>query len=156
MKKVAKSPEKVIQGIVEDLISHLKIDATLAVTKKDEDTYRIDLETKDTGLLIGYHGEVINSLQLLIGVFVYRKLGSWLRIIVDVGDYREKREEAIKKMALEKASEASSSRQLVILPYLSPLERRIVHLTLSDNPNVTSYSEGEGKDRRVIIKPREA
>lgn len=149
-----KDIEKIIETTLKELLSHLKIEASLSISKDSEQNYKVKLETVDSGLLIGYHGEVINSLQLILGVLVYREIGEWVRIIVDVGDYREKREETIKRLAEEKAEEAISTGQPVSLPYLSPLERRIVHLTLSANSQVTSESEGEGKDRHIIIKPR--
>lgn len=148
-----KTSEKTIEEIAKELIKNLKVDATISVTKV-EDNFKVQLDTPDTGLLIGYHGEVINSLQLLLGVIAYRKLGEWVRIMVDVGDYREKREEVIRKMALDKAEEVASKGESITLPYLSPLERRIVHMAISENQSVTSYSEGEGKERRVIIAPR--
>lgn len=148
-----KTSEKTIEEITKELIKNLKVDATISVTKV-EDNFKVQLDTPDTGLLIGYHGEVINSLQLLLGVIAYRKLGEWVRIMVDVGDYREKREEVIRKMALDKAEEVVVKGESITLPYLSPLERRIVHMAISENQSVTSYSEGEGKERRVIIAPR--
>ncbi|OGG14494.1 hypothetical protein A2773_05440 [Candidatus Gottesmanbacteria bacterium RIFCSPHIGHO2_01_FULL_39_10] len=149
----SKDPQSVVENQTKELIAKMHVDAQVSVIAQDEN-YKVQIDTPDTGLLIGYHGEVINSLQLILGVLVYRELGEWVRIIVDVGDYRQKREETIKRLALDKAEEAVSTGQPVSLPYLSPLERRIVHLTLSENPRVTSESEGEGKDRHIVIKPQ--
>ncbi len=156
MVKVSDDPKKVIEATAKELLEKLKVETTVLVSEDGQDSFRVQIETDNSGLLIGYHGEVINSLQLLLGIIIYRKLGKWVRLIVDVGDYREKREIAIKKMAQDKAAEVESSGSPVSLPYLSPLERRIVHLILADHPKVTSVSEGEGKDRHVVLKPRES
>lgn len=112
------------------------------------------IETEETGLLIGRHGECINSLQLLLGVMLYKKFGKWVRVILDVGDYRKMREDSLKEMVERIAGEVEGTGVPVVLPYLSPLERRFVHLLLTENAKVTSESTGEGKERRVTIKPR--
>ncbi|MBI2611594.1 KH domain-containing protein [Candidatus Gottesmanbacteria bacterium] len=146
--------EQEIKSTSEDILTKLGIQANVSVEDKGEDGYKVAIETPETGLLIGYHGEVVNSLQIILGVIMYKKTNEWIRIIVDVGDYREKREEVIKRLAEEKAEEAALSGQDIVLPFLTPLERRIVHMTLSQNPKVYSESEGEGVNRRVIIKPK--
>ena len=148
-----KTPQEIIESEANELITKMGLDAQVTVVPSDEN-FIVKITTPDTGLLIGYHGEVINSLQLILGVLVYRKLKEWVRIIVDVGDYREKREETLKRLAQEKAEEALSTGQPVSLPYLSPLERRIVHMALAENSQVSSVSEGEGKDRHIVIKPQ--
>src|SRR3989338_10040785 len=138
-----KTPQEIIESEANELITKMGLDAQVTVVPSDEN-FIVKITTPDTGLLIGYHGEVINSLQLILCVLVYRKLKEWVRIIVDVGDYREKREETLKRLAQEKAEEALSTGQPVSLPYLSPLERRIVHMALAENSQVSSVSEGEG------------
>lgn len=117
-------------------------------------SFTVNIKTEESGLLIGHHGETINSLQLLIGVILYKKLGKWVRVLVDIGDYRKMREESIKEMVDRIAAEVEQSGRGVELPFLSPLERRIVHMMLSENSKVMSESTGEGRDRRVMIKPR--
>jgi spoIIIJ-associated protein len=143
---------ELLESQATELLSQMKVDHTLRASKEDDESYRVDIDTPDSGLLIGYHGEVINSLQLILGILVYRKTNAWTRFVVNIGDYRQKREEIIRSMTLEKAKEVESTGQEVALAYLSPLERRIVHMVLSDHPKVTSQSEGEGKDRRVILR----
>lgn len=147
--------EKEIAGTLSEMLSLLKIDVEVKVTKSEEDHYKADIQTQDTGLLIGRHGESINSLQLILGIILYKKLGSWTRVIVDVGDYRKGRETSIKEMVERIIAEVVATSQPVILPFLTPYERRIVHMMLSDNPKIVSESSGEGKDRRVAIKLRQ-
>lgn len=146
--------EEKIKTIASEFISKLQVEATIEVTREPSDHFKIVLQTSETGLLIGYHGETINSLQLLLGVILYKKLGKWIHVVVDVGGYRKMREESIKEMIKKIVSEVESTGQPATLPFLTPLERRIVHMTLADNPRVASESFGEGKERRVMIKSR--
>lgn len=159
MAKVKKTPpvEEEIKSTLLDLLKNLKVEASVSVVKEiqeDSQHYKVEMQTQETGLLIGYHGETLNSLQLLLGVILYKKLGKWIHVILDVGNYRKMREESIKEMVTRIVSEVESSKQPVALSYLSPLERRIVHMMLSDNKSVVSESTGEGKERRLTIKPR--
>lgn len=146
--------EKDIATVLTDLLKALTIEAQVSVVKTDEGHYKADIQTQETGLLIGHHGEVINSLQLLTGVILFKKLKVWVHVVLDVGGYRQMREENIKEMVTRIAAEVESTGQPVILPSLTPLERRIVHLLLTENTKVMSESSGEGRERRVAIKPR--
>lgn len=147
--------EEIIKKSLEELLSFLEIEATISVSLESADHFQIEIETQETGLLIGFHGETINSLQLLLGVLLYKKLGKWVHVVLDVGGYRKMRQEHIQEMVGRIIAEVETTNQPVVLPFLTPLERRIVHMMLADNEKITSESQGEGKERRVSIKPRE-
>jgi spoIIIJ-associated protein len=149
-----KSTETQISEALSELLSNLQVKATLEVVKGEDDHYQVNISTEETGLLIGHFGETINSLQLLLGVVLYKQTGKWTRVILEVGDYRKQREENIKEMVNRIALEVETTKNPVVLPFLTPLERRTVHLILSDNPKVVSESSGEGRDRRITIKLR--
>lgn len=149
-----KKIEKKIEFTIGEILEKLKVDAEVEVIKETEDHYKVNIKTQETGLLIGRHGEIINGLQLFLGVVLYKKLGSWVHVVLDVGDYRKTREETIKEMVNRIVAEVETTLHPVVLPYLTPLERRIVHLMLTDHQKVTSESTGEGKDRLITIKPR--
>ena len=150
-----KKTEEVIKKIAEELLQHLEIEEPEVSLEEDEDgVFHLSIETRDSGILIGYHGENIYALQLILSLIVYKKLGSWQRIVVDVGDWREKREEQLKRMALAAAQRVKFSGESVVMPYLSAAERRIVHLALAENPDVETRSEGEGRERRLIVETK--
>lgn len=142
-----------VQEMTEDLLKNLQVEASVTVSEEDE-AVRVNIQTEESGLLIGYHGQTLNSFQQILGMMVYKKAGEWIRLIVNVGDYREKREEMVKSLALRAAEEVALTKEAQPLPFLVPFERRIVHMTLADHPDVESVSEGEGKDRRIVIKPK--
>ena len=146
-----------IKKTTEELLAKLLTEATVEVveeTVEEESNYKVSIQTQETGLLIGFHGETLNSLQLLLGVIIYKKIQKWVHIIVDVGNYRKMREESIKEMVNRIVSEVETSQKPVTLPYLSPLERRIVHMMLTDHKTVASESTVEGKERLLSIRPR--
>ncbi|MBM3283102.1 KH domain-containing protein [Candidatus Gottesmanbacteria bacterium] len=145
---------KEVKSTLASLLEKLRVEGNCTVTKESPDHYKAIIETQESGLLIGRHGETLNSLQLILGVILYKKLKSWVRVVLDVGNYRQAREEDIKEMVNRIASEVDATGKPVILPYLSPLERRIVHLMLSDHQKVTSESSGEGRNRRITLKLR--
>lgn len=156
--KKAKTPKtiEVVKTTAEDLLLQLQIEASVEVVDAGEGIFNANVSTEESGLLIGFHGETLSSFQLILGLIIYRKLGSWVKVVVEVGDYRAKRAETITAMALSYAAQVVSTGQPIVMPPLPPSERRVVHLALQDNPDVVSESEGEGNFRRVVIKPKGA
>ena len=108
----------------------------------------------EAGLLIGHHGKTLESLQLILGILISKRLGEWVKAYVNVGDYREKREEALMHMAQRAADRALALGRPVELSRLSPSERRIIHLTLSGDDRVETESMGEGDARVLLVKPK--
>lgn len=146
--------EKEIKKIAKDLLEKLEIKPTKLEVKKDEaDTYQLNLEIdeNDTGILIGYHGDTIAALQLILGLMLYKQTGKWDRVIVNVGDYRQKRAESLEQTAEDTLKRVKFSGEPIALFNLNPFERRVIHMYLKDHPEVQSESEGEGRNRHLII-----
>jgi len=143
-----------VTKIVEDLLSKLEIAGSVTVTTDEAGAFRVNIETEETGLLIGHHGKTLESLQLILGIIVSKTLGRWVKAYVNVGDYREKREEALMHMAQRAAERALALGRPVELSRLSPAERRIIHLTLSGDERIETESVGEGDGRILVVKPR--
>ena len=144
---------KTFEKITQELFSLLETKVGLEI-KEEEDGIIIQLTTEEPGILIGYHGQALQSLQLLIGLIGFRKTGEWTRVLVNVGDYREKREESLTNMAKSLAQKVKFSGTSQSLPPMSSAERRIIHLALADDQEVETVSESEGRDRHVVIKPK--
>ncbi len=120
----------------------------------DEATVNIKVPEEDSGLLIGYHGDTLTSIQYLLGQIVNQGQENWTRVVVNLNDYRESRELQLKQMAQNAADRAVSTGDEIEMPYLTPAERRIVHLELSARPDIATYSEGEDRYRRLIVAPK--
>lgn len=144
----------VIKTVAEELLAKLLIESTVEVVDQGENLYQVVVETPESGLLIGYHGESLQSFQIILGQLVFAKLGEWVRIVVEVGDYRAKREEQLISMANSWAAQAVSTGVPVYVPFLPPGERRIVHIALQERTDVETFSEGEGRNRQLVIRAK--
>jgi spoIIIJ-associated protein len=112
-----------------------------------------DVAPDNTALFIGQKGETIDALQYLVNVAAFRERPFFKRVVLDAEGYRQRRVEAIQGMAHRTARRAVRERRTVEMPPMNSAERRVVHLFLSDNPGVTTESEGTGDSRRVKVSP---
>ncbi|MGI8420174.1 MAG: protein jag [Candidatus Levyibacteriota bacterium] len=156
MEKVAlKAKErKDVEQLIEKLFVLLEIEGTFALEEQEE-ILDIMMETKDTGIVIGYHGEVLESLQLLLSLAIAKKLGRFVRVSIEVDGYKKNRTEYLHNLAIQVKEKALSENHEQVLSSLKSWERRIIHLFLQNDEQVTSDSTGEGKDRVLVIKPSE-
>jgi spoIIIJ-associated protein len=113
----------------------------------------VDVAPDNTALFIGQKGETIDALQYLVNVSAFRDRPFYKRILLDAEGYRQRRVEAIQGMAHRSARRAVRERRTVEMPPMNASERRVVHLFLSDNPGVTTESQGSGDNRRVKVSP---
>jgi spoIIIJ-associated protein len=144
---------KELEKIVKDLFTHLDFKADFQIKPEDE-ILVINLKTQEPGVLIGYHGQTLAALQQIITLMAFKKFNQWIKILVDVEDYREKRKESLEQMAQGLVERVKTSGQNQALPPMSSFERRIVHMFLANQPEVESVSEGEGEQRHIVIKPK--
>ncbi|HSX08830.1 MAG TPA: R3H domain-containing nucleic acid-binding protein [Candidatus Saccharimonadales bacterium] len=145
---------KDIEQLIEKVFSALEIDGTFTLEEQD-DILDIMMETQDTGIVIGYHGEVLESLQLILSLAIAKKIGRFARVSIEVDDYKKNRTEYLHNLAMQVKEKALSENKEQVLSSLKSWERRIIHLYLQDDEQVTSESSGEGKERVLVIKPRE-
>lgn len=144
---------KTIEEIVEKFFSLLEIEGSFSLVQ-NEDILDIMMETKDTGMIIGYHGEILESLQLMISLAIAKKIGRFTRVSIEVDDYKKNRTEYLEKLAIQTKEKALAENKEQVLHSLKSWERRIVHLFLQSDDQVTSESSGEGKERVLIVKPK--
>lgn len=116
-----------------------------------ENNIRINVKGEDTSIFIGRRGDTLDSLQFLTMLAVNKKTEHYQRVILDIENYREKREESITHYADKMARIAVRQHRTVKLDYMNPYERRVVHSHLQGNRAVTTYSEGKEPYRRVVI-----
>jgi spoIIIJ-associated protein len=115
----------------------------------------LNISGDDLGLLIGRRGETLRDLQFVTCLIVSRKTGRWPGLIVDVEHYKSRREKALVDLARRMADRVRESTEPMALEPMPPNERRIVHLTLRDDPDVRTESTGQGEKRKVVIFPKE-
>ncbi|MBI2028649.1 MAG: KH domain-containing protein [Candidatus Levybacteria bacterium] len=155
---------KVIKTVADELFGLLNIDgkfdilenksSTDSVLDKESESVDIILDTKDTGIVIGYHGDTMEGLQLVLSLCIAKKLGRFIRVSLEVGDYKKNRIEWLKSLAQETKERVLSENKEIIIPEMKSWERRVIHLELQDDKEVISESQGEGRDRVLVVKPR--
>jgi spoIIIJ-associated protein len=121
-----------------------------------EDTITLHVEGADEeamGLLIGRRGETLRSLQFMVNLLVSRKVQKWPQVVVDVGNYRQRRQESLEGLARRMAERVRQSGRPLTLEPMGAYERRIVHLALRADPTVYTESSGEGENRKIVIFP---
>jgi spoIIIJ-associated protein len=149
---MAKTNKK-LEKIIKSFFVSLGIEAEMAIAE-DEEAIAITLETEDTGMVIGYHGETLEALQLVLSLILAKERGEFKRVSMEVGDYKKNRTEWLERLALDAKERALAQGKEVYLSELKSWERRVVHLFLQDDKEVSSESSGEGKDRVLVIKPK--
>jgi len=144
---------EVAKDVMETLIKLMRIDASVSVTQSanGELPVTLNIEGDDLGVLIGRRGQTLASLQYIIRLIVAEKLKAWVPINVDVAGYKKRRYESLQNLALRLAEQVKRNRRLITLEPMPADERRIIHLALTGNPDVTTQSMGEGEMRKVAI-----
>lgn len=150
-KKVINAARKFLS----DVFSAMKVDVTMSLREVDSNVI-IDLSEKNSAFLIGSHGQTLDALQYLTNLAANRASEEKVRFILDVENYRERREEMLKKMARSAAERAVHTKQEVKMEVMSRHERRIIHTTLQDNRRVETQSVGEEPYRYVVVSPKKS
>jgi len=137
--------------VLQHILRYMNIHATVQVRSTTPLTLNIHGINENLGLLIGRRGETLAALQLLVSLIVSHRTRHRMRIIVDAENYRERREENLRSLALRVAQQVRSYRRSIALEAMPPHERRIVHIALADSQDISTESTGEGDERRVVI-----
>jgi spoIIIJ-associated protein len=140
-------------NLLEDLVSKAELDVQAKVTQVNGRYVNIELDGKDVAYLVGKHGEVLNALQYLVNIIAGRTFGNGVRATIDGNHYRNRREQQLTAHAKRVADEVKKRGEEAVLDALPAFERRIVHKALSEYEGVSTYSEGEEPNRRVVIAP---
>lgn len=160
-KKQPKLDENFVADQVRQIIEKLGVSATAEVEKtepEDKDSgpiFLVNISSEDSSLLIGKYGSNLESLQFILAVRLKTLSGDDnFEVYTDIDGFRKQKEEKLTKMALSIAQDVASSGKPEPLYNLKPAERRIVHLTLANHPDIVTESQGEGQERHLVIKPK--
>lgn len=151
-----KDKKELIQKLSEELLSLMGTNARPEVSEDTQNNvFIVDIQSEEeTGLLIGRRGETLTSIQTVLSLLVRQRLGDWERIVINVGDWRQKEEDRLQVLATGAAARAKETGQPQPLYNLTAAQRRIVHLFLSDDPAVMTESVGEDEERYLVVKPK--
>ena len=151
---LAEKASEFLLGVLE----RMGISADIEI-KDDVDKTILEIQTKDTELVIGRRGVVMDALQHLVNKVVYRDRTAGERtkpLVVDAGGFRDKQVERLRALAQRMGEKALQTKQIVELQPMTPHDRRIVHMAIAEIPGLSSRSEGEGEDRHILVVPAAA
>jgi spoIIIJ-associated protein len=147
---IKETPEAIIKVFVSTVLEKMGVAVNVEVERQDTDII-VNLDGDDAGMIIGKFGQTLDNLQYLSNIVLAKSTRDKLKVTVNVGDYRTRREESLRRMAKAMAGKVLKSRKSITLAPMSPQDRRIIHIALSTFKNVATTSEGVGHNRRVVI-----
>lgn len=146
-----------IVGVCTEVGNHLlelmNIEANMLLSSQ-EDVIYVDIVGRQSGDLIGYHGETLSAFQTLLSFMISKKIGQRVGVIVDVDGYRQKQKSLLENIALRAAQSVRESSRSVSLEPMNPYERRMVHMFLQDEDGIRTESQGRDPYRKVVICPQ--
>jgi spoIIIJ-associated protein len=143
-----------IKEIVEQLLGVMDFSGEVAIDDRDENFLRVNIQSAEAAYLIGRSGENLKALQHITRAIVNKELGeASVHFTIDINDYQNSRLELLKEMARSLAKEVIEQREPRWLAPMNAYERRIIHMALSDLREIKTESEGEGSDRKIVIRP---
>lgn len=150
---VVNDPVEIAGNFLKILFNKMKIEASTSIKKEGKNLIINikDLSDRDMGILIGKRGKTLDSVQYLVSLIVNKERENYIRVFLDINNYRKKREETLIRLAEKMAFKVRRLRKDIKLEPMNPNERRIIHSTLQNNPYVETFSEGEEPFRRVVI-----
>ena len=143
--------KEITEEFLRTLVKDMDLEAEISCEEKENGEYAFHLSGDGLGVLIGHHGEVLESLQYLISLVTNRHGDDYVRVTVDVENYRSKREEALRSLARRTAARVKKSGRNVTFEPMSAYERRIIHSQAQEIEGVTTHSIGSGDQRRVVM-----
>ena len=146
------SMEEKIEVFLKGLLEHMGSTAVPHAVKTEDDTYCVDLVGDDLGFLIGRRGDTLDAIQHLANYAINHGISGHIRINVDAEEYRQKREESLRRYAQKKAQQVLKAHRRTTLEPMNAYERHLIHAALQDMDRITTYSVGTEPNRRVVIE----
>jgi len=139
--------------VLRTLIDSLGLSAEVSVAQGETDSLPVtlDIDGDDLGILIGRRGQTLAALQYIIRLIVAEKAKMWIPLNVDVAGYKKRRYESLRSLALRLAEQVKRNQRMLTLEPMPADERRVIHMTLANHPDITTQSIGEGGMRKVVI-----
>ena len=147
------TPTDIAKAYLADVLTKLGVTNVVIEATETEDGAEFDVNGDDIGFIIGHRGETLDALQYLTGLVVNHIHDEYFRVIINIGNYREKREKTLEVLGRKLAFRACKTGEKVSLEPMNPYERRIIHSALQKVRGATSWSEGENLQRHVVIGP---
>ena len=140
-----------VRSVLVELLDKMQMDYEIECIETEGERVNVNLIGKDKGLLIGRKGETLNSIQYIVGLIINRNRERRIRLLLDVENYRKKREQSLEELALRLSDKVKKTNKNVVMRPMSSQERRVIHTALQSDPDITTYSMGKDPNRKVVI-----
>jgi spoIIIJ-associated protein len=147
--------EKAMVEYLQGLVERMGIAGRVGIGFREERKLGLNIDTPDSGILIGKKGQTLEALQVIANIAASRIKEGAERIIVDTQNYRSRREQSLVRMARQTAQQVRRTRQSRLLEAMNPFERRLVHTALAEEGDIETASEGDGLYKRIRVLYRE-
>ena len=147
------TPAAIAVDFLETMLGNMRIEASVTVQSEDAEGAFITVSGDNLGLLIGRHGDVLDSLQYLATLAANKELKDFFRITLDIENYREKRAQTLKGLARRMSEKVLKYKKSFALEPMNAYERRIIHSECQNIAGVVTYSIGDGAERKIVIAP---
>jgi spoIIIJ-associated protein len=137
---------------IKNLLEKMNIEAKIYLIEENDQKVVIEIESPDTGIIIGKQGQTLEAIQTLANVVLNKNNQVWTKVVIDIENYRNRKERNLKHLANKIASQVKHTKKSVILEPMNPFERRIIHVTLQDDKDIETESIGEGLYKKIKVK----
>ncbi len=139
-----------VESFLKGLFLTIGVDVSIE-TYEEVDKLYVEIISDSAGLIIGKRGKTLESLQLLTNIVVNKDKENWKKVVLDIENYRDKREATLRELALKVAKKVKKTNKAQMLEPMNPFERRIIHMALQNDPQILTKSEGNGRLKKVKI-----
>ncbi|HLB51926.1 hypothetical protein A3F07_02145 [candidate division WWE3 bacterium RIFCSPHIGHO2_12_FULL_38_15] len=146
--------EEIIKNKLNAICKYIGVAPEISIKPEDNNLYMVDISGNDLSFIIGYRGESLDALQNLVNQMIFKQLNEWVQVVIDINGYKNQKQGKIEQIAKRFIDKVRFLGHEVDLPPMEAYERRFVHMLLSQYDDVESESRGEGRNRRVVIKPK--
>lgn len=144
-------PVETSKDFLKGIFDKMSLDVLVEKFSDSDNNVTLQLHGANLGLLIGKHGQTLDSLQYLTNLVANKNQEDWIKVTLDIENYRQRRAETLKKLALRLADKAKRKCERVVIEPMNSHERKIIHMALQDDKNIVTYSEGEEPHRHIVI-----
>lgn len=148
------TPPKIAEKFLHKVLAAMGVSAEIQVQSSGNNQYYLSFHGKDLGILIGRRGDTLDALQYLVNLVVNRRTSTRVKLVLDVEEYRRRREDTLVRLAQRLSDKVKRTRKNVVLEPMNPQERRVIHTALQNDPSVYTFSQGNEPYRKVVISPK--
>ena len=148
------TPDKIAAKFLQKVFAAMGVNAEIQIRSSGNNQYDLSFHGKDLGILIGRRGETLDALQYLVNLVVNRQTSMRVKLVLDVEEYRRRREDTLVRLAQRLSDKVKRTRKNVVLEPMNPQERRVIHTALQNDPSVYTFSQGHEPYRKVVISPK--